>query len=64
MDRYRGHFEVAMEPMHREHGAADLAAKGPLADGLRRGLENLGLASGRLRPQPDRNLQPVSHPED
>jgi hypothetical protein len=64
MDRYRGHFELAMEPMHREHGAADLAAKGPLADGLRRGLEYLGLASGRVRPQPDRNLQPVSHPED
>ena len=27
-----------MKPMHREHGADDLAAKGPLADGLRRGL--------------------------
>jgi hypothetical protein len=64
MDRYRGHLDLAMEPMHREHGAADLAAKGPLADGLRRGLEYLGLASGRLRSQPDRNLQPVSHPED
>ena len=64
MDRYRGHFEVAMEPMHLKHGPADLSAKGPLADGLRRGLEHLGLASGRLRPQPDRNLQSVSHPED
>ena len=63
MDRYRGHFILAMEPMHREHGATDLAAKGPLADGLKRGLQYLGLASGRRRPRPDRNLQPVSHPE-
>jgi hypothetical protein len=41
--RYRSSFELAMEPMHRVHGATDLAAKGSLADGLRHGLRNLGL---------------------
>jgi hypothetical protein len=64
MDRYRDHFELAMEPMHRKHGAADLAAKGPLADGLRRGLENLGLSSERHRSQSERHLNLVAHQED
>jgi hypothetical protein len=39
---YRSAFDVAMLPIHAIHGASDLAAKGPLADGLRRGLEHLG----------------------
>jgi hypothetical protein len=42
-ERYRYSFDLAMEPIHRPHGAADLAAKGPLAHGLRDGLRNLGL---------------------
>ena len=64
MERYRSAFELAMEPMHREHGATDLASKGPLAYGLRRGLEQLGL---RIEPQPSPpgdHLQPVTHVED
>jgi hypothetical protein len=42
-ERYRISFDLAMLPSHRPHGAADLLAKGPLADGLRRGLVQLGL---------------------
>lgn len=41
--RYRYSYDLAMEPMHRRYGATDLAAKGPLASGLRRGLDQLGL---------------------
>lgn len=43
MERLRHSYELAMEPMHREHGAYELAAKGPLAHGLRRGIRHLGL---------------------
>lgn len=43
LERYRCSFEVALRPLNRRHGAKDLAAKGPLAHGLRRGLERLGL---------------------
>ena len=64
MDRYRGHFELAMQPMHREHGATDLAAKGPLAAGLRRGLENLGLSPDRTVPQSGNDLHPMTYLED
>ena len=64
MDRYRGHFELAMEPMHREHGATDLAAKGPLAAGLRRGLENLGLSPDRTVPQSGNSPHPATYLED
>jgi len=42
-ERYRTSFSLAMRPIHRLHGAHDLAAKGSLSDGLRRGIENLGL---------------------
>ena len=42
-DCFRGSYDLAMEPIHSRHGAADLAAKAPLADGLRRGLSQLGL---------------------
>ncbi len=47
--RYRNSYEIAIQPIHSKHGAADLAAKGPLADGLRNGLEGLGL---KLEPRP------------
>ena len=45
MERYRVYFELANLPIFRPHGAIDLVAKGQLADGLRRGLEQLGLAT-------------------
>ena len=47
--RYLNSYDIAIQPIHSEHGAADLAAKGPLADGLRNGLEGLGL---ELEPRP------------
>lgn len=44
IERYRSSSELALQPIHRPYGAADLAGKAPLADGLRRGLALLGLA--------------------
>ncbi len=41
--RYRVSFDLAILPIHGEHGADDLAAKGSLADGLRRGCERIEL---------------------
>ncbi len=39
--RYRVSFDLAILPIHGEHGADDLAAKGLLANGLRRGCERI-----------------------
>jgi hypothetical protein len=64
MDRYRDHFELAMEPMHRKHGPADLSAKGLLAAGLRRGLEHLDLATDRTLPRTGNNPHPATYLED
>jgi hypothetical protein len=44
--RYCSAYSVAIQPCHRPHAAYDLAAKAPLANWLRRGLERLGLAAG------------------
>lgn len=52
MDRFRAAYELAMLPMHRVHGAADLAAKAPRAAGLRRGLALLGLTIQPAPPGP------------
>src|SRR6185312_9066457 len=41
--RYRYSYELADQPIHHPHAAADLVAKAPLAHGLRSGLEQLGL---------------------
>jgi hypothetical protein len=46
VERYSSVYLNAIRPCHREHAAYDLAAKGPLAHGLRRGLERLGLGAG------------------
>ena len=44
LECYRCSYELAIQPIHSEHGADDLAAKAPLAEGLRRGMALLGLA--------------------
>jgi hypothetical protein len=64
MERYRHSVELATNPMHREHGAYDLAAKGPLADGLRRGLAHLGMAPERHQSRPGDQPNPVTYLED
>jgi hypothetical protein len=63
-DRYRKMFDLAMEPIHRPRSAIDLVALGPLADGLRRGLELLGLPPDRHETQPGDHLHPTTYPED
>ncbi len=42
IERYHHSTELALQPIHRPHGAGDLAGKAPLADNLRRGLALLG----------------------
>ena len=42
MYRYACSYYNANQPHHHPYAAQDLAAKGPLADGLRRGLQRLG----------------------
>jgi hypothetical protein len=64
MRRYRTSYAVATMPMHREHGAGDLAGKGPLAHGLRRGLTHLGLPADPLPPRAVREMRPANHLED
>ena len=43
LGRYRSSYNLVIQPHHLAHAAADLVAKGPIADGLRRGLSRLGL---------------------
>jgi hypothetical protein len=64
MDRYCDCFELAMQPIHRPHGAADLVAKAPLAEGLRRGMEQLGLSPDTIPSRPGDEPHPVTYQED
>ena len=45
-NHYHSVYSLAIQPHHRESAAADLAAKAPLADWLRRGIQHLGLDAG------------------
>jgi Protein of unknown function (DUF3775) len=58
---YASLYQYALRNL--DHGASYLSAK-PLADGLRRGLETLGVAPDRIRPRTDDNLRPVAHLEN
>ena len=49
MRAFRCSFELAMNPMHREHGADDLAANGPLATGSAAAASGSGCGSTRGR---------------
>ena len=64
VERYRNSFDLAMQPMHREHGAYDLAAKGPLAARAPPRPRQLGLAPDRHQSRPGDHLNPVTHLED
>jgi hypothetical protein len=43
LDRYACSYYNTVEPQHQPYAAGDLAAKGRLAHGLRRGLQRLGV---------------------
>jgi hypothetical protein len=62
--RYRYSYELADQPIHHPHAAADLVAKAPLARGFRRGLEYLGLPPLLQPSQVGDELHPVTQLED
>jgi hypothetical protein len=54
---YANVYFTVNRPQHHPHAAYDLAAKGPLAHGLRRGLERLWLGAGPAKTEePGRGL--------
>lgn len=61
VERYRESYDLAVQPIHRPFGTTDLAAKAPLADGLRRGLEQFGLRLDVVPAAASYDIPPTTH---